>query len=223
MLIPSLMVYNLPNSGTTNTIYPRQLYGSKPTWNISLSDFLNDCFCKFRITIFLPSFQAFRVKCRAILLTFCGSSLTSHVKRVISRRAKKQVSRIYTGRIIAFMTNELAFRNIAIVKIPRVTTSGYRLTCNGEGTIAFLTRSMFSSRPQPTAFWSTHFINRFPKSLWSRINSVIANTFFATKSAISSFDMILFWIKDSTTLLAYYWHRCTSHIMIIHYYKSNLQ
>lgn len=100
------------------------------------------------------------------------SSLFHHVLRILFWRAKKQMSGIDTGWIVAIgtiMANLQAVRDRAICQFPRIAMGRY-LEMPAKA-VAPITKIGFPANPEPATVWPASFVDVIPKA-FSRISLV---------------------------------------------------
>ena len=118
--------------------------------------YLKDLFLrKFRVADMFPSENN-------------STILVEHIRNIVFLSAQEKMRRIDTTRIIAFMANKSAGRNIPIGNDPRKTVGKFYTIPFSSAHNGTITRPSLGTSPFPTFLW-TFLFNISPKPFYQRV------------------------------------------------------
>lgn len=173
-MFPYLSIYNHRNQSATYRKRFCRFTLARLAKSIDLSYFKNVLLCKFSHRVFRPSLEGVRAGCSP-------SSFLIHVCNIVRTCAKKQVSRVHTGRHIASMKNPKPISYRSVVQFPRKSMTTHFVGHAAGAKVSSAGSCVFRTNPNPTS-WA--FFDFYPKSLFCGHSARLTNFSGAVKRKV---------------------------------------
>lgn len=134
-VLPDLMLSNGPYQPFTHSVFAGQSAVACFMVVITSSYFQNLLRVQFSVGMVFSATYGLRMGTQSVFISSCCAALNIPIPCIDSARAKKQMVRIYTRRVVAFMTDTQSFWNWAESQLVREPMRGDGLTIMPEATM----------------------------------------------------------------------------------------